>query len=295
MIVIVADVGGSKTSVGISAEGRRVLTITGPGSPVRPGRALHTASTVADLIRSAMAQANLLKADAIVIGAAGAGRSADAEEIRVAVSRERIAGRVVVVTDVMLAFAAFGVEVGLVLVAGTGSVTVGHTAEGKLVRQGGFGWQMGDEGGGYWIGRRALRAVGLAEDGRAPGTVLRAALMKAVGAPEFRDLVAWSTVASPREVASLSRAVVTVANAGDPVAQEILRRATDKLAGLINRLAGEFPAPSAIPVGLSGGLVGIGGPLGSAVAALIKPPFITLKDPVDPLVGGERLVAQAAG
>ncbi len=294
MITITADVGGSKTTVAITKDGERMILVRGPGAGVRPGRALTSATAIADQIRSAMAQANLLKADAIIVGAAGAGRTPDAEEIRVSLARERIASKVIVVSDVMLAFAALGVDVGVVLVAGTGSVAVGRTSAGKLVRQGGFGWQMGDEGAGYWIGQQALRAVGLAEDGRAPATALRSALLKAVGAPDFRDVVGWSTVATPREVANLSRAVVHTAETGDAVARAILDRAATELARLVNQLAGEFPNPGAIPVGLAGGLLAQEGPLGGPVADLLLPPFVPLADPVDPLLGGPKLLAASA-
>lgn len=292
MIVITADVGGSKTTVAITTDGQRIGHSRGPGSAVRPGRALVTATSVADLIRSTLAQANLLRADAMVVGAAGAGRLADAEEIRTALARERIANRVFVVTDVMLAFEALGVDIGVVLVAGTGSVAIGRTPEGRMVRQGGLGWQMGDEGAGYWVGRTALVAAGLAHDGRGPVTELTPALLKATGAPDFRDLVGWSTVAAPREIANLTRAVAAVAKAGDAVARSILDRAASELAGLVNRLAGEFHGGSAIPVGLTGGMLVTEGLLGPAVASLIKKPFVPLKEPVDPLGGGPRLAVR---
>ena len=289
MIVITADAGGTKTTVAVTDGDTRLIHVRGPGAAVRPGRALVSATIVADLMRSALAQANLLRADVIVIGAAGAGRAADAEEIRMIIARERIANRVVVVSDVVLAFEALGVDIGLVVVAGTGSVVLGRTPDGREVRQGGFGWQMGDEGAGYWIGQEALRAVGLANDRRGPETALVAALMRATGAPTFRDLVGWSTVASPREMANLSRGVVSTAALGDLVARDILERAARSLALLVNTLAADFPAASAIPVGFSGGLVGQHGPLQEPVAALIERPFVRLHSPVDPLLGGLRL------
>ncbi|MHB1328317.1 MAG: BadF/BadG/BcrA/BcrD ATPase family protein, partial [Gemmatimonadales bacterium] len=238
------------------------------------------ATMIADLARRALAQANLLRADVLVVGAAGAGRAADAEEIRITLSRERFAGQVVVVSDVMLAFAALGAEVGVVLVAGTGSVAFGRASDGRMVRQGGFGWQMGDEGAGYWIGREALNAMGLAVDGRGPATELLTGVMTTIGAPTVRDAVGWSTVASPREVASLTRAVVSVANAGDTVAADILTRATAHLANLVNSLGKEFVDQTSVPVGLTGGLIGHEGPLHKGVAALIQAPFVPAEQPV---------------
>ena len=294
MIVATADVGGSKTTVAITKDGDRIGSGRGPGSAVRPGRALVTATTVADLIRAAMAQAHLLRVDAIVVGATGAGRAADAEEIRAALARERIAGTVVVVTDVTLAFEALGVAVGVALVAGTGSVAVGRRTDGQMIRRGGFGWQMGDEGSGYWIGRAALVAAGLAHEDRGPATALVAGLLRATGAPDFREMVGWSTVAAPREVANLARVVTATAQAGDPVAAEILEQACRALAGLVNGLKPEFPT-GPVPVGLTGGIVATDGPLGPRVAELIQAPFVARVAPLDPLEGGPRLAERAMG
>ncbi len=289
MVVVTADAGGTKTTVAVTDNGRRLIEILGPGAAIRPGRALVTATIVADLMRSALAQVNLHRADAIVIGAAGAGRVADAEDLRQAMAWERLADRVVVVSDVELAFEALGSAVGLVLVAGTGSVAMGRTAAGQPVRQGGYGWQMGDEGGGYWIGRQALMAVGIAHDGRGPATALTQGLLAATGTAGFRDLVGWSTLASPREVASLSQAVVAAAGQGDSGAEGILNRAATQLALLVNTLAPEFSGGSGIPVGLVGGLIGQSGPLRGQVEPLIRPPFAPIGSAVDPLLGGPRL------
>ncbi len=289
MIVITADVGGTKTSVAITKGDERLCHVIGPGAAVRPGRALASATIVAGLLRGALAETRLLRADAVVIGAAGAGRTTDAEELRIAVTRERIADRVVVVSDVALALEALGIEVGLVLVAGTGSVAIGRAPGGVPVRQGGYGWQMGDEGGGYWIGQHALRAAGLAHDGRGPATMLLTTFLEATGSATFRDLVGWSTIASTREVAGLSRIVVSAAALGDTVAVGILDQAAAALAQLVNQLAELFGSAAAVPVGFTGGLVGQGGPLQPRVISLIGPPFAPSSAPLDPLLGGPRL------
>ncbi len=292
MIVLTADVGGTNTRVAITDGDERLVELAGPGAAVRPGRALASATIVAGLMRSALAQARLFRADAAVIGAAGAGRAGDAEDLRAALAGERVADRVLVVSDVALAFEALGIDVAVVLVAGTGSVAIGRAPGGASVRQGGYGWQMGDEGGGYWIGQQALRAAGLAHDGRGPATTILTALMQSAGAETFRDLVGWSTVASAREVAGLSRAVVSEAALGDAVATRILDQAAAALAQLVNQLARQFGSASAVPVGFTGGLVGPNGPLKPRVAALIDRPFAPEAAALDPLVGGPRLARQ---
>lgn len=289
MIVVTVDVGGSKTAVAVSDSGQRLLTLAGPGAAVRPGRTMTSASAIADLARKALAQTGRLRADGLVVGAAGAGRSADAEEVRAVLVRERIAERVVVVSDVALALEALGSPTGVVLIAGTGSIAIGRTAAG-LVRQGGYGWQMGDEGGGYWIGTQALRAAGLAHDGRGPDTRLETALRQATGAREFRDLVAWSTVAGPREVAALARTVMDTAEQGDAESGLILDQAAGWLAGMLAVVARSFDR-TPIPLGLTGGLLSEGSRMLPRLRAVLDPRFANPVN-VDPLLGGEALLRQ---
>lgn len=293
MIIVTADVGGSKTAVALTKGSERIGDLTGSGNPVRPGRAMATGTAVAELARTVLARAGLLGADVIVVGAAGAGRPADADELRATLVRERVASRVIVVTDVELAFQALGRPVGLVLVAGTGSVVVGRRPDGQPLRRGGLGWQMGDEGGGYSIGRQALVAAGLAHDGRGSSTALTEAMLAAIAVTTVRDLVGWSTIATPREVAQLARAVVATAEAGDLVAGQIVDRAAGELAGLVNILASEFAGSTTVPVGLVGGLLATDGSLALKVRTSLRPPFAPVDAAVDPLVGGLRLATMS--
>src|SRR5438105_5133143 len=70
-------------------------------------------------------------------------------------------------TDARIALAgATDLRPGVVIIAGTGSISCGINSRGKFVRAGGWGPTMGDEGSGYYIGRRALEAVVSAYDGR---------------------------------------------------------------------------------------------------------------------------------
>jgi N-acetylglucosamine kinase-like BadF-type ATPase len=61
---------------------------------------------------------------------------------------------------------------GIVVIAGTGSMTFGRNAEGKTARAGGWGYVFGDEGGAFDLVRRALRAALAAEEGWGPDTLL---------------------------------------------------------------------------------------------------------------------------
>ena len=172
-ILIGADVGGTKTAVAVSEDDKIVGRADGPGAAVRPGRALASAGTIVEVVRRALSAAGRLTGDALVVGAAGAGRDPERDELRIALRNENLATSVVVTTDIEIALAAaFSDGPGIVVSAGTGSVAVGRDRAGKRHRMGGYGWQMGDEGSGYAIGRAALGAVSRAIDGRSPKTAL---------------------------------------------------------------------------------------------------------------------------
>ena len=116
---------------------------------------------IAEVVRQALAGAGRLAGDVLLVGAAGAGREPEREELRKALRGENLAGTSRrSSTDIEIALAAaFDEGPGIVVSAGTGSVAVGRDRAGQRHRIGGYGWQMGDEGSGYAIGRAALGAV----------------------------------------------------------------------------------------------------------------------------------------
>ena len=166
-LLIGADVGGSKTAVGVSEGGAVLARADGPGAAVRPGRALASATMIAEVVRRALAETGRLSGDVLIVGAAGAGRDPERSELAKALRAENLARHVEVTTDVELALAgAFESGPGIVVSAGTGSVAVGRDQSGKRHRIGGYGWQMGDEGSGYAIGRAMDRKSGRVERNR---------------------------------------------------------------------------------------------------------------------------------
>ncbi|MBF8247713.1 MAG: putative N-acetylglucosamine kinase [Bacteroidetes bacterium] len=67
---------------------------------------------------------------------------------------------------------AFKGKPGIILIAGTGSIAFGKDLKGNICRVGGWGRTIGDEGGGYAIGRDGLNAVTRDLDGRGERTKL---------------------------------------------------------------------------------------------------------------------------
>src|SRR5207253_2310896 len=99
----------------------------------------------------------------------GAGRPQERADLEAALVQAGLARRVRVMADGEVALStAFADGAGIIVSAGTGSIAYARDPAGQLHRAGGYGWQLGDEGGGYWLGRRALDGGARAADGRAP-------------------------------------------------------------------------------------------------------------------------------
>jgi N-acetylglucosamine kinase-like BadF-type ATPase len=242
-----------------------------------------------------LGDAGQLNADVLVVGAAGAGREPERDELQAALRSEGLAKTVVVTTDVEIALiAAFGDRPGIVVSAGTGSIAVARDRNGQLHRLGGYGWQMGDEGSGYAIGRAALGAASRARDGRSPATALERRMLEAARCADFDALVRWAASATPGEVASLAPHVLEVAAAGDPVAQGIADYAARELSLLALLLAERLPDAEPIPVALTGGLLETVPTLRRAVLAKVadQPSLRPLGEPVDAVLGAITLAAR---
>ena len=261
-ILIGVDGGGSKTRVVIGDEsGNEIARAEGGRSAVSPGRAQESARVIADVVRDALSQAALpgvLEPSVLYCGIAGVGREIEQRSLRTALESEDLAATVIVEPDGMTAmFDAFEDGPGILVVSGTGSIAYGRGPRGDTLRCGGWGPNIGDEGSGAWIGRRALAIVAAAVDGREPETALIGAILTAAQVAAAEDLIPWATSADVRSIAKLAPVVFATAAAGDARANSLVTLAAEELVvhvrSLASRLFGD--ERSSIPVALSGGLV----------------------------------------
>jgi N-acetylglucosamine kinase-like BadF-type ATPase len=183
------------------------------------------------------------------LGLPGIRGDADAERIA-ATLRDRTGISVTVRDDAEVALlGAFCGGQGAIVIAGTGSAALGRAASGEGRRVGGHGYLLGDEGGGYWIGREAVRAALRASDGTGPPTALVEIVRAAFGC-DLAEVVR-QVHAHPAERRLLARLVPAIATSADPVAAEILDRAADHLAELASAVrAGLGPLPVAMVGGV---------------------------------------------
>lgn len=266
MVVIGVDLGGTSLRVALIDDGSIRERADATGQPMRTGDGEAIATMIADAARPLLLRSRTVRADALVVGAAGAGREAERFELQSALETQRIAWRVIVTTDAELArAAAFEGAPGVLLISGTGSIAVARDTDGTDRRVGGLGWRMGDQGSAYWIAQQGLRAVGAMHDGLGTVTHLAEALCTAASVAGIAGLIQWSTRATVADVAALSPAVLGCASDGDPVAIDIRQEAVRELVDLAV-VAG---APR-LPVALSGGLLGASGPLRQPIIEAIE-------------------------
>lgn len=143
---------------------------------------------------------------------------------------------------------------GVSLVAGTGVACLALRASGEPRIVGGHGFLLGDEGGGFWIGRRGLAAVLRAADGRDPETSLTAAATRRYGGLVDLHLRLHDAPRPVHEIAGFAPDVLAVAGTGDEVADGIATDAVRELLLLLRTAVG-WVAAEGVPVALGGRLL----------------------------------------
>lgn len=118
---------------------------------------------------------------------------------------------------------------GVIVISGTGAIVYGINADGKEARASGWGYLLGDEGSGYDIAIKGLRAVARAADGRGNSTELTNRILDKLELGEPSHLIRWAHAASRDEIARVAEVVFDTAGTTDTVANEIVDAAADEL------------------------------------------------------------------
>ena len=230
------DGGGTKTDCVLAdAEGRVVArSSAGPSNPLRTGyaRAWFSLSDAGDsVLRLQKIHSGNIRG--ICAGLGGAGRAGVAHRVTTFFENAYPNAIVRVTTDLEIALeAAFGQGEGIILLAGTGSAAFGRDASGRTSRAGGRGPWFSDEGSAFDIGRRAFRAVALAEERRGPATELSKRIFDWHNSSDW-GFLGEQIVKSPDAVFPKTFPLVAeLADAGDVVSREILAAAATSLVEL---------------------------------------------------------------
>ncbi len=295
MYVMGIDGGGSRVRVVIGAqerEGAPDLTILssaedGSANPNSAGREA-AAQAIHAAVHAALAGAQLSAAGIHAVGVGIAGTRTARDWVQETISAVLPVSVVRFASDVEIALiGAHGARRGVLILAGTGSVALGINAVGDSAQVGGWGYLLGDEGSGYWLGLKALQAVVRADDGRDPPTALTGLVLDSLGLSTPPDLIPWTYAPGrTRDVARLAPLVLAADD--DPVARKIVAESVGELAlaaqTVIRRLQIESPA-----IAFAGGLLSEANPLSLGLCAALGLPSLPV--PQHPPVVGAALLA----
>ena len=118
----------------------------------------------------------------------------------------------------------------MITIAGTGSIAYGRDARGHTARAGGWGLAISDEGSGQWIGRAAVSAVlGAKDAGQEPP--LLATILGLWNLATLDQLVRHANASPAPDFSSLVPSVLAAAEAGNPLARNLLQRAGNEFGG----------------------------------------------------------------
>lgn len=204
---------------------------------------------VTDLLADALRRANVSPDPRlrIVCGLAG---HRDVARAHAFATRMWEHGEVEIVSDGYAALlGAHGGGPGSLIVAGTGSIGMRLDDEDTCTQVGGWGFPIGDEGGGSRLGFEALRAALRAYDDEATDSRFLSDLRLRCGGGH-NDILAWLSRANATRFAALAPYVVQAGAAEDATALRLLKEAGEELA----RIARLLDPKAEAPICLTGGL-----------------------------------------
>ena len=230
--VLGIDGGGSKTMAAVSS-GASVFTFkVDKGCNFNSVSRDDAQAALSAAVRGALASARISPGD---ISSACAGVAGGASPELASMISETLApllpcASIRVVGDIVIAFeSAFHGEAGVVCISGTGSIAFGRNERGETTRAGGWGRMISDEGSGHWIGGRAIsQCLNAMDQGRSSRLITE--IMEHWHIVTREQLVLRCHSEPIPNFAELFPVVLRVADAGDPMATEILDSAALRLA-----------------------------------------------------------------
>jgi N-acetylglucosamine kinase-like BadF-type ATPase len=268
-LVLGVDGGGTSTTAWLAKAqsgdivGRGHSGASNPKSVGRDSarRALEQARTIA--LTSAGLEPSAVAA--VCLGLAGVDRAEDRALVSAWVAPW--AERSLIVNDAELVIeAATDHGWGIALIAGTGSICVGRSPDGRADRSGGWGHLIGDEGSAYGVAIEAMRRVVQWQDGRGPEEPGMALLLDALNAALGTESpTGWVSLLYDRDfdrtrIAALATVVADTADAGSHAACQVLHRAAGELARAVTAVYRRLGVPPTeqdprMPLGLAGGFI----------------------------------------
>ena len=257
MYIIGIDGGGTKT-VGILATetGQHLAQVeSGPANYHVVGEA-KTQTVLEDIVARLYEKAGIPSENSAqcCLGMAGLGRDADREVIGRICDELGIPQNRILTHDAHIALVG-GTEKqeGVIVISGTGAIAYGINANGREARASGWGYLLGDEGSGYDIAIKGLRAIARAADGRGDQTKLTDRILNKLALNEPSELIRWVHAASRDMIAQLAEVVFDTAQTRDTVAECLVDEAADELVSAAASVIEQLKFTEPFDIVLSGG------------------------------------------
>ena len=257
MYIIGIDGGGTGTVGILTTETGRCLAQvqSGPSNYHVVGES-KTQAVLKNVVGALCEKAGIPSTSAIhfCLGMAGLGRAEDRKIIGRICDELGIGENRILTHDAHIALVG-GTEKqhGIIVISGTGAIVYGINAHGKEARASGWGYLLSDEGGGYDIAIKGLRAVARAADGRGRPTELTNRILSALELNAPSDLIRWVHAANRDAIAQLSKVVLDAARTTDATAEQILDEAAAELVCATSSVIEQLEFDEMFDIVLSGG------------------------------------------
>ncbi|SOC13666.1 BadF/BadG/BcrA/BcrD ATPase family protein [Rhodobacter maris] len=240
MIYLGIDGGGSGCRAVLADAAGAVLARAESG-PANIASDFDTAAARLDALAREVIGARPMAEVRAVLGVAGANLSGAGPRLAA-----MLPFRAKVVQDIATSLrGALGADDGIVAAIGTGSVFARQRA-GEMRVIGGWGFRLGDEASGAWMGRLMLNRITRMIDGYAPLTPLAKAVLADLGGGP--GLVSFTLTKTPGDHARLVYRMAAALE--DPLSQEVLAETR----GELRRAIGVLQCDPPLPVVWQGGL-----------------------------------------
>lgn len=260
MHAIGLDIGGSKTHavsyLSTASHRTQVVEAYAASANVNSVGETEADAQIAAVLAGLAVQGHDGTPDMVCAGAAGVDSVAGEERLRTLLARRIPGSKLKVVHDAHLILAAAGVNEGIAVISGTGSVAWGRTTDDTTARAGGWGYLLGDEGSGYGITRAAVRHVLRRADDRLPADALSTTLLNRCGVASADALLDDFYARPKRDYwARKAETVFALADAGDEASVQIILDAALSLADAVRQVHRALGRTADLPVVLGGGVL----------------------------------------
>ena len=257
MIFLGVDAGGTKTTaVAADLKGEDIRTSHGAPGAISAIGVNGVDSLITDLLRDLNIYDLLDRLQAATFGFSGVGREDVKQKVEEEIKKIGITDFRVITDGELLHYSAFGESDGILIEAGTGSVCI-NRKNNLLTQIGGWGYLLGDEGGGYQIGRDAIRSALAEKEHNLPISKLSEEIMNFYGVEKRQEImnIVYAADSAQKIISSSAFTVCELAVQGYSGALTIVEDAATHLFAILQTALENYAAGDLIKIACAGSIL----------------------------------------